>query len=201
MDRSLVLRRVMEALTVKGFASVSISDLTDVTSVDARTLNKTFGNREDILRAAIRYCADTEAALAHEPLLVSPTGKEAILAMLEENVRLRRNWPRSCACLFTFNAFVVPPDDAELQHFLFEKRRTLTKHIRSRLIQSVREGELAERANCEVLANLCVTHLCGLGIRMADGAPAPLLFRSIEVFVGALGFRPRRRRPGRMVRS
>jgi AcrR family transcriptional regulator len=198
-ERSFVLRKAMEVLAVKGFAKASIVDLANAAGVDYRTLNKNFGTREEILRSAIRYCADTEASLAHEPLRVSPTGKEAILAMLEENVRLRRHWPRSCACLFIFNAFIVPPDDADLQDFLFEKRRTLAKHVRSRLVLSVREGELAEGSNCEVLANLCVTHLAGLGLRVLDGAPTPLLVRSIEFFVDALGFRSRRRspRPGR----
>lgn len=194
-DRPFVLRKVMEVLSVKGFARASIADLADAAGVDYRTLNKTFGTHEDILRSAIRYCAEAEASLAQEPLRVSPTGKEAILAMLEENVRLRRHWPRSCACLFTFNAFIVPSDDADLQHFLFEKRRTLAKHIRSRLVQSVREGELAEGTNCEVLANLCITHLGGLGLRVLDGAPTPLLVRSIKLFVDALGFRSRRRSP------
>jgi AcrR family transcriptional regulator len=195
VDRSLVLRKVMEVLAVKGFAKTSIADLTKAAGVDYRTLKKAFGTRQDILRATIRYCADIEASLAHEPLRVSPTGREAILAMLEENVRLRRNRQGSCACLFTLNAFIIPPNDADLQDFLFEKRRTLAKHIRSRLAQSVRAGELAEGTNCEVLANLCVTHLCGLGLRVLDGASTSLLLRSIETFMDALGFRSRRRPP------
>lgn len=199
-ELSFVLRKVMEVLAVKGFAKTSIADLANATGIDYRALNKTFGAREDILRAAIRYCADTEASLAHEPLRVSPTGKEAILAMLEENVRLRRHWPGSCACLFTFNAFIVPPDEADLQDFLFERRRALAKHVRSRLVQSVREGELAEDANCEVLAALCVTHLGGLGLRVLDGASTPLLLRSVEFFVDALGFRSRQRSPRPLVR-
>ena len=155
-------------------------------------LHKAFGTRDEILRAAIRFCADTEACLAQEPLRVSPTGREAILAMLEENVRLRRHWPRYCGCLFTFNAFIVPPEDADLQDFLAEKRRSLSKHIRARLARSVREGELPEGANCEALANLCLTLLSGLTFRVLDGAPPGLLFRSIGLFVDALGFRVRR---------
>lgn len=93
MDRTAVLRRVMQVLSVKGFAKTSIVDLTNTAGVDYRTLHKTFGTRKDILRAAIRFCVETEASLAQEPLRVSPTGREAILAMLEENVRLRRHWP------------------------------------------------------------------------------------------------------------
>ena len=193
VERPVVLRKVMEVLSVKGFAKASIADLKSAAGLGYRTLHKTFGNRDEILRAAIQFCADSEAALAQEPLRVSPSGKEAFLSMLEENVRLRRHWPRYCGCLFTFNAFIVPPEEGDLQDFLAERRRSLSKQIRSRLAQSVNEGELPEDTNCEALANLCLAVLGGLNLRVLDGAPAMLLFRSIEIFVNALGFTQRRR--------
>src|SRR5580693_5829789 len=98
VNRSVVLRKVMEVLSLKGFARTSIADITTAAGVDYRTLHKAFGTRDQILRAAIRFCADTEASLAQEPLRVSPTGRDAILSMLEENVRLHRHWPRYCGC-------------------------------------------------------------------------------------------------------
>ena len=166
VDRSVVLRKVMEVLSVRGFAKASIADLTSAAGVGSSTLHKAFGTRDEILRAAIQFCADTEASLAHEPLRVAPTGREAILSMLEENVRLRRHWPRYCGCLFTFNAFIIPPEDAGLQEFLTERRHSLCKHIRIRLTQSMTEGELPEDTNCEALANLCLTLLTGLTFRV-----------------------------------
>ena len=192
VDRSVVLRKVMEVLSVKGFANASMADLTSAAGVGYGALQKALGTREEILSAAIRFCANAEASLAHEPLRVSSTGREAILAMLEENARLRRRWPRYCGCLFTFNAFIVPPGDARLHEFLTERRRSLSKHIRLRLTQSVAEGELPEDANCEALANLCLTLLSGLMFRALDGTPPGPLFRSLELFVNALGFTPRR---------
>jgi AcrR family transcriptional regulator len=190
VNRSVVLRKVMGVLSVKGFARTSIADLTTASGVDYGTLHKAFGTRDEILRAAIRSCADTEASLAQEPLRVSPNGREAILSMLEENVRLRRRWPRYCGCLFAFNAFVVPPQDADLQEFLTERRRSLSKQIRLRLAQSVTEGELPQNSNCEVLASLCLTVLSGLTFRILDGAAPGLLFRSLKLFVSVLGFAP-----------
>jgi AcrR family transcriptional regulator len=192
VDRSILLRKVMEVLSVKGFAKASIADLTSAAGVDYGTLHREFGTRDEILRAAIQFCAETEASLAHEPLRVSPTGREAILSMLEENIRLRRHWPRYCGCLFTFNAFIIPPEDVDLLNFLTERRRSLLKQIRSRLTQSVSEGELPEDTNCEALANLCLTVLTGITFRILDGTPPGLLFRSIELFVNAVGLRPRR---------
>lgn len=176
---------------MKGFAHASIAELSSAAGVKYSALQKAFGTREEILRTAIQFCADAEASLAHEPLRVSPTGREAILSMLEENVRLRRRWPRYCGCLFAFNAFIVPPEDAGLHDFLTERRRSLSKHIRLRLTQSVAEGELPEGANCEALANLCLTLLSGLMLRVLDGTPPGPLFRSLELFVNALGFKPR----------
>jgi AcrR family transcriptional regulator len=193
LSPSVVLRQVMEVLSLKGFAKASIADLTTAAGVGYVTLRKAFGTRDQILRAAIQFCADTEASLAQEPLRVSPTGREAILSMLQENVRLRRHWPKYCGCLFTINAFVIPPEEADLQNLLTEKRRSLSRQIRSRLARSVTEGELPKDTNSEVLANLCFTLLSGLTVRVLDGASPHLLFRSIELFVNAIGFVPRRR--------
>jgi AcrR family transcriptional regulator len=197
VDHSVVLRKIMEVLAVKGFAKASIADLASAAGVGDSTLHKTFGPRDHILRTAIRFCADTEASLAQEPLLVSPTGRQAILSMLEENVRLRGHWPKYCGCLFTFNAFVIPPEDVELQDFLTERRRSLSKQIRLRLVQSVTEGELPEDTHCELVADLCLTLLSGLTFRVLDGAPSGLLFRCLDLFVNALGFAPRRARAAR----
>ena len=83
VDRSILLRKVMEGLSVKGFAKTSIADLTSAAGVDYGTLHREFGTRDEILCAAIQFCAETEASLAHEPLRVSPTGREAILSMLK----------------------------------------------------------------------------------------------------------------------
>ena len=63
VDRSLVLRRVMEILSVKGFAQASMADLTKAVGLGRGTLQKAFGTRDEILRAAIQSFADTEAGL------------------------------------------------------------------------------------------------------------------------------------------
>jgi AcrR family transcriptional regulator len=180
-------------LVGQGLRKTSIADLTKAGRVDYRALRKTFGTRKDILRAAIRFCAETEASLAQEPLRVSPTGREAILAMLEENVRLRRHWPGDCGCLFMFNGFIVPPDETDLQDYLFEKRRSLSKHIRARLARSVGEAELPGDVNCQALTDLCLAILGGITFRVLDATPPSLLFRSIALFVDMLGFTGRRR--------
>lgn len=186
----------MEVLSIKGFDKASVADLTNAVGVDYGTLNKVFGTKREILRAAIQFCIDTEASLAQEPLRVSPTGREAILSMLEENVRLRRHWPRYCGCLLTVNAFIIPPEDGDLQDFVTERRRSLFRQVRSRLVQSVTEGELPVNTNCELVANLCLALLSGLTLRVLDGAPPSVLFRSLELFVNALGFTQRRGRAG-----
>ena len=87
----------MEVLSAKGFAKASTADLKSAVGPGYGALHKAFGTRDEILRAAIRFCADTEACLAQEPLRVSPTGREAILAILEENVRYAGTGPDTAA--------------------------------------------------------------------------------------------------------
>ena len=194
VDRPAVLRKIVDLLSVKGFANVSMAELTTAVGIGRSALQKAFGSREEILRAAIFHCADTEACLAYEPLSVCSSAREAIRAMLEESIRLHTYWPRSCDCLFTSNSFIAPPNDAELHKFIGTKRSLVFKRIRSRLIQAVNEGELPEKTNCEALAGLCVIVLSGITVRVVEGAPSAVLFRSVDLFVDTLGFRDRIRR-------
>jgi AcrR family transcriptional regulator len=188
LNRPAVLRNVMRVLLVKGFADTSMTDLTKAASMNRRSLYKAFGTKEEIVGAAIRFCAESEACLAHEPLRMSHSGKEAISCMLEENVRLCGRWPRVRGCLFTLNAFIIPTQDPGLQEFLSEQRRSLQKPVRDRVAQSVVEGELPEDTNVDAVANLCLAVLGGLTFRVIDGTPKGLLLRSIELFVNGLGF-------------
>ena len=196
LDRPVVLRKVMEVLSAKGFNKASIANLTSATGLGFGVLRKTFGTKDEILRAAILFCAETEACLARSLCVSRGLAEKPFSRCSKRMCGCARHWPRHCGCLFMFNAFIVPPDEAELQDLLTEKRRSLSKHIRARLARSVRERELPEGANCEALANLCLTLLSGLTFRVLDGAPPSLLFRSIELFVKGLGFRVRRNHSG-----
>ena len=190
LSRSAILRNVMGILLVKGFADTSITDLTKAAGMNARRLYRAFGTKSDLVAEAIRYCAESEACLAREPLRTPHTGKEAISSMLEENVRLCGRWPRFRGCLFTLNAFITPGKHTDLQEFLTERRRSLAKRVRVRLAQAMMEGELPEGTNVEAAANLCLMVLGGITFRVLDGTPKGLLFRSIELFVDALGLSP-----------
>ena len=190
-NRTEVLRNVMRLVSAKGFSDTSVAEIAKAAGMKQSSLYKAFGGKDEVVDAAIRFSAETEAALAQEPLRTSRTGREAISCMLEENTRLCGRWPNVCGCLFTLNAYIVPATDASLQDFLSEQRRSLGKHVRARLVQSVAEGELPEDTDIDGAANLCLAVLGGLTYRVIDGAPKALLFRSIELFVNALGFSPR----------
>ena len=188
LNRAAILRNVMKVLLVKGFADTSITDLAKAAGTNPGSLYRMLGTKADIAAAAIRCCAESEACLAREPLRTSPTGREAISSMLEENVRLCGRWPKFRGCLFTLNAFITPAKHTGMQEFLTERRRSLAKHVRARLSQAVVEGELPKGTNVDAVANLCITVLGGITFRVLDGTPKALLFRSIELFVNALGF-------------
>jgi AcrR family transcriptional regulator len=190
----------MRLLVVKGFADTSMTDLTKAAGMNQRRLYKAFGTKDEIVSAAIRFCAESEACLAHEPLRTSHSGKEAISCMLEENVRLCGRWPRVRGCLFALNAFIIPTQDGSLQEFLSDRRRSLEKRVHDRVTQSVIEGELPEDTKVDAVANLCLAVLGGLTFRVIDGTPKGLLFRSIELFVNGLGFSPQKSRVRRTLK-
>jgi AcrR family transcriptional regulator len=190
LNRAAVLRNIMGILLVKGFDGTSITDLAKVTGLSPGSFHKAFGAKRKIAAEAIRFCAESEACLAREPLRTSETGKEAILSMLEENIRLCGRWPRFRCCLFVLNGSVVSMQDTSPADFVSEQRRSLEKYLRTRLAQAVRDGELPRGIRVDAIANLCLVVMGGIGFRVLDGTPKALLFQSVKLFVNALGFSP-----------
>ena len=189
VDRSAVLRKVMEVLSAKGFAK----------DVDCR-LNKRSGTW--LRRAPQGLRNQGRDSPRRDPVLRRHRGISGARAFARLADRQRSNSVdagRECA---------VAPALAQILWLSFYVQRLYrssedeptcrtswrrsvvrsSKQIRSRLARSVREGELPESANCEALANLCLTLLSGLTFRVLDGTPPSLLFRSIELFVNGLGF-------------
>ena len=172
VDRSAVLRKVMEVLSAKGFAKASIADLKSAVGPAYGALHKAFGTRDEILRAA-------DPVLRRQRRHAWPRSLCVYRRRAEKP--FWRCWKRMCGYAGTGRDTVAASSRSTLLSFLqtrpncrtylTEKRHSLSKHIRARFARSVREGELPEGANCEALANLCLTLLSGLTFRVLDGAP------------------------------
>ena len=189
IDCSAILHKATRVFFAKGLDETSIGDLARAAGVSTSTLYKCIGTKQDIFCAAVQELAEREFVLAQEPLRILASGRDAIIGLLEENVRLCLHGPAAFSCLFTFNSLTTSMPYARLHAMLLDRRRTVMKQVRSRLAQSVRERELSTDVNVAIMAQLCIAVLSGLAFRARDGVPASTLLSCVALFVDGIGFR------------
>jgi len=134
-----------------------------------------------------------------KPLSRATTGREALCETLRRVVDLGA----SCgAPIDQFRSAQPNADCARNAYYrlIQEGRHTLRMKVLERLEESVREGELPENADVEVLGTLFVSFVIGLAVSVQDGIPIASLLDSVTLFVAGLGFHTirstRRRRRG-----
>src|SRR6478752_3895137 len=89
-DADAVLETAMELFWEHGFEGVSISDLTDATGINRRSLYAAFGTKEELFRCAVRRYLDGPGGFV-AAALQQPRAREVAEAMLHgatDNVRV-----------------------------------------------------------------------------------------------------------------
>jgi hypothetical protein len=122
-----------------------------------------------------------------KPLSRATTGREALYEMLRRVVDL------GASCGTSIDQFRSAQPNAnctrDAYHRLIQDgRHTLRMKVLERLEESVREGELPEDADVEVLGTLFVSFVIGLAVSVQDGIPIASLLDSVTLFVAGLGF-------------
>ncbi|UAJ10494.1 TetR/AcrR family transcriptional regulator [Glacieibacterium megasporae] len=154
----------------RGFASVSIKDLTAAMGIGPASLYAAFGSKADLYRSARERYFEHE-----EPLWRVPTGGPLRAALndffdLAVKVVTRPGRPRGCLIASGFIEFAPAEHDLALETrgFRDRERRDLLKLLNTGLA----DGELQHDADTEVLARFLATVVEGFSIQARDGATA-----------------------------
>lgn len=167
-DRELALEAAMLLFWERGYASVSITDLTEAMGIRPASLYAAFGSKADLYRSArARYFEREEPhwrVPTHGPLNAALKG----LFDLAVRVVTRPGRPRGCMVASGFLEYA--PDEQDLA----VETRALRDRLRQGLIGLFHTGriagELALEADPAVLARYVVAVLEGLSIQARDGA-------------------------------
>ena len=160
-----VLALAMQAFWKRGYASTSVSDLTEAMGINKFSLYNTFGDKRAVFLAALdRYSTEVVGTL-----LVNLETADAGLAEIREYFELivqGATNPQDQGCLMTNTAVELAPEDPEI-------RRTVRKHFgrmrrafRRALENAVARGELVAAGSPDLLAR----HLVGVSQSIALAA-------------------------------
>lgn len=177
-DREVALSRAMVIFWERGYEGTSISDLTDALGINAPSLYATFGSKEGLFREAIELYnsnSPTEHALR-----TGKTAKEAVEAMLHDNITAYVNPGNPAGCMIVLSAIRGLEENETVRRHLVQYRQNDYAVLQRRLKQGVVEGDLPDGTDIAGLAAFYLTVLQGLSIQANDGASFEKLNTIVE---------------------
>ena len=108
-EREDVIQQAMEVFWLKGYAATSLSDLTDITGLNKKSLYNEFGSKQELFKIALdHYNGSKEHQI--QLLLKEPLGKQNVINYLEDLARSTSK--RGCLMALSINESELLEQDA-----------------------------------------------------------------------------------------
>ena len=171
-DRSAALETAMLLFWERGYAAVSIADLTAAMGITTPSLYAAFGSKARLYREALQRYATME-----EPW-VAPLGATAIQVLtsfFDRAVRVATRKGRPHGCMVSSGFLERAPEDAGLAEESRRLRQAIQAMLASVIRDGVRRGELPSTVDADMHALYLNAVLEGLTVQARDGATAKRL--------------------------
>lgn len=167
-DPDTVLETVMEFFWEHGYDGVSISDLTDATGINRRSLYAAFGSKTELFHRAVqRYMAGPAGYIADA--LRQPTAWDVAKAMVHGAVDANTIPERPRGCLLVQGALAAGDDADAVRVELERQRRESVEALGHRFDEAQAVGELPG-ADTLVLARWINAVCQGFAVQARSGA-------------------------------
>jgi AcrR family transcriptional regulator len=183
-DPDKALERAVDVFWRRGYEGASLQELTGAMGVNRPSLYATFGNKEELFRAALDHYQSTFAASCPNPLS-APTAREAVSNLLYGVAAFlgQKNTPPGC--LITQTALACAVENEPIRRELNIRRESTFVAVRERLRRAKREGDLPEHSDPAALARYVAVIVSGLGVQAACGASGGELDKVVDVALRA----------------
>ena len=167
-DADAVLETAMELFWEHGFDGVSISDLTDATGINRRSLYATFGTKEDLFAKAVQRYMSGPAGYITEALR-QPTALDVSRAMVHGAVDANTSPGRPRGCLLVHGALAAGDDADAVRVDLAQQRDAAVTALAGRFDEAQAAGELTG-VNTLALSRWINAVCQGISVQARSGA-------------------------------
>jgi AcrR family transcriptional regulator len=167
-DPHTVLDTAMRLFWEHGYDGVSITDLTDATGINRRSLYAQFGCKEQLFREAVQHYVTGPGGYAADAL-TQPTARQVAYAMTHGAADATSTPDRPHGCLLVQGALAVGADATRLQVDLAEMRSAGVQVLAERFAEAQAAGEIPGQdpaALARWVASICQ----GIAVQAAGGA-------------------------------
>jgi AcrR family transcriptional regulator len=177
-DPDTVLETAMELFWEHGFDGVSISDLTDATGINRRSLYAAFGSKEDLFGRAVRRYLDGPGGFV-AAALQQPTAWEVAEAMLHGAADSYTDPGRPRGCLLVHGALAAGEDADTVRVDLAQQRDAAVTTLARRFDEARAAGELPG-VDAGVLSRWINSVCQGFSVQARSGATRAALHQAAD---------------------
>lgn len=185
-DRDAALSLATLLFWKKGYEATSISDLTDALGIGSPSLYAAFGSKERLYSEAINFYRTTYQALVWDNFFAAVTVRDAIASLLLDSTAALTGCladiPRGC--MVTLSS-VGAEGHAELGNIVKRERAATFDHLKARLDDAVRKGEIPATTDVDAQARFIQTVQSGMSILARDGASRAELEQVVKVAIAS----------------
>ena len=178
-DHETALRAAMLVFWKRGYEGASLADLTEAMGISKPTLYAAFGDKESLLREAVRTYLGLRAE-DYVAALNRPTVREVVEAWLRLTGGVREEAYVPPGCLLVQGALVGSQASREIQDELAAIRNEGTKQLEKRLRRAKREGDLPGSWEPSLLAQYLSALSSGLAVQSSSGVSPAVLNKVVD---------------------
>lgn len=169
-DRDAALAKAMLMFWDRGYAGVSISDLSQAIGINPPSLYAAFGDKQRLFEEAVGCYLAGEGSFAARALAEESTARSAVARMLTEAARNFTQWPNPPGCMVVAAATNCAEEDGAAAAFLQKRRKMAEEQIRTRIKRGITQGELPHNTDAHGLAAFIAAVFYGMSTKARDGA-------------------------------
>jgi AcrR family transcriptional regulator len=169
-DRQKALELAMREFWKRGYASTSLSDLTEAMGINRPSLYAAFGCKEELFREAAELYGAVEGEEAIAALEAGDTAREAVEKMLLFHAANYVDKTKPPGCMIVLASLVGTPEDEEVRDYLADARKQGIDNVKRRLDRGVKDGDLPKKTDTVAVATYLSTVLQGMSVQARDGA-------------------------------
>lgn len=153
----------------KGYASTSLSDLTEAMGINRPSLYAAFGNKQSLFRRVLDHYARGPFSYFRKSL-DARTAREVAERLLEGGANLATDARNPTGCLWVRGALSYGDGPVQLRREMFARRRAGETALAKRFERAMAEGDLPPDTDPMALARLLQAIHLGMQVQAASGA-------------------------------
>ena len=178
-DRDTALRAAMLVFWRHGYEGASLADLTEAMEISKPTLYAAFGDKEGLLREALRLYLGLHAE-DYVAALNRPTVREIAEAWLRLTAGVREEAGVPSGCFVVQGALVGSKASRVIQDELASIRNEATRKLEQRFERAKQEGDLPGTWEPGPLAQYLSALASGLAVQSSGGVSPNVLNEAVD---------------------